>query len=80
MAYATLSQVKHSKYQLSIILISTVIVDSSKVEEFAEVLSKPIRSLPYDTPEQTFMAFKKLEGVPAVGKFSNMLKSIVKEV
>ena len=53
-------------------------MDSSEVEEFTEVLSKPIRSLPYDTPGQTFMAFKKLEGVPAVGKFSNMLKFIVK--
>lgn len=58
----------------------TVIVDSSEAEEFAEVLSKPIRSLPYDTPGQTFVAFEKPEGVPAVGKFSNMLKFIVKEV
>nr|XP_023895673.1 coatomer subunit gamma [Quercus suber]POE57117.1 coatomer subunit gamma [Quercus suber] len=58
----------------------TVIVDSSEAEELAEVLSKPIRSLPYDTPGQTFVAFEKPEGVPAVGKFSNMLKFIVKEV
>ncbi|KAK7815856.1 coatomer subunit gamma [Quercus suber] len=64
--------VKHSKYQLSIILISTVIVLSSEAEEFAEVLSKPIRSLPYDTLGQTFMAFEKPEGVPVVGKFSNI--------
>ena len=55
-------------------------MDSSEAEEFTEVLSKPIRSLPYDTPGQTFVAFEKPEGVPAVGKFSNMLKFIVKEV
>ncbi|KAK7861407.1 coatomer subunit gamma, partial [Quercus suber] len=44
--------------------------------EFAEVLSKPIRSLPYDTPGQTFVVFEKPEGVLTVGKFSNMLKFI----
>ncbi|XWS67927.1 hypothetical protein CRYUN_Cryun04dG0046800 [Craigia yunnanensis] len=58
----------------------TVIVDASEAEEFAEVASKPLRSLPYDSPGQTFMAFEKPEGVPAVGKFSNMLRFIVKEV
>ena len=55
-------------------------MDSSEAEEFTEVLSKPIRSLPYDTPGQTFVAFEKPEGVSAMGKFSNMLKFIVKEV
>ncbi|MBA0862746.1 hypothetical protein Goshw_012341 [Gossypium schwendimanii] len=58
----------------------TVIVDASDAEEFAEVASKPLRSLPYDSPGQTFVAFEKPEGVPAVGKFSNMLRFIVKEV
>ncbi|MBA0771677.1 hypothetical protein Gotri_007165 [Gossypium trilobum] len=58
----------------------TVIVDASEAEEFAEVASKPLRSLPYDSPGQTFVAFEKPEGVPAVGKFSNMLRFIVKEV
>ncbi|KAK6946227.1 Coatomer, gamma subunit, appendage, Ig-like subdomain [Dillenia turbinata] len=57
-----------------------VIVDTSEAEEFSEVASKPLRSLPYDTPGQTFVAFEKPEGVPAVGKFSNMLRFIVKEV
>ncbi|KAK3420891.1 hypothetical protein EUGRSUZ_G00444 [Eucalyptus grandis] len=57
-----------------------VIVDSSDAEEFSEVASKPLRSLPYDSPGQTFVAFEKPDGVPAVGKFSNMLKFIVKEV
>ena len=55
-------------------------MDSSEAEEFSEALTKPLRSLPYDTPGQTFVVFEKPEGVPAVGKFSNMLKFIVKEV
>ncbi|XP_020088256.1 coatomer subunit gamma-2 [Ananas comosus] len=58
----------------------TVFVDASEAEEFAEVASKPLRSLPYDTPGQTFVAFEKPEGGPATGKFSNILKFIVKEV
>ncbi|KAK9691084.1 hypothetical protein RND81_09G175000 [Saponaria officinalis] len=58
----------------------SVIVDASEAEEFGEVASKPLRSLPYDTPGQTFVAFQKPEGVPAVGKFSNILRFIVKEV
>ncbi|KAJ0981913.1 hypothetical protein J5N97_010168 [Dioscorea zingiberensis] len=58
----------------------TVFVDASEAEEFSEVVLKPLRSLPYDSPGQTFVAFEKPEGVPAVGKFSNLLKFIVKEV
>ncbi|XP_065855289.1 coatomer subunit gamma-2 [Euphorbia lathyris] len=57
-----------------------VVVDASEAEDFKEPVSKPLRSLPYDSPGQTFMAFKKPPGVPAVGKFSNMLRFIVKEV
>ncbi|KAJ6671357.1 COATOMER SUBUNIT GAMMA [Salix viminalis] len=58
----------------------SVIVDLSEADDFAEVLSKPVRSLPYDTPGQTFVAFEKPEGITAVGKFSNTLRFIVKEV
>ncbi|KAL0365507.1 UNVERIFIED_CONTAM: Coatomer subunit gamma-2 [Sesamum angustifolium] len=58
----------------------TVIVDASDAEEFSEVGTKPLRSLPYDTPGQTFVAFEKPEGVPADGKFSNVLRFTVKEV
>ncbi|XP_030523278.1 coatomer subunit gamma [Rhodamnia argentea] len=58
----------------------TVVVDASEAEEFSEVASKPLKSLPYDSPGQTFVAFEKPDGVPAVGKFSNVLKFIVKEV
>ncbi|KAG9130175.1 hypothetical protein Leryth_018766 [Lithospermum erythrorhizon] len=56
-----------------------VVVDASEAEEFAELVTKPLRSLPYDTPGQTYVAFEKPEGV-SVGKFSNVLKFIVKEV
>jgi len=62
------------------ILQVTVVVDASEAEEFSEVASKPLKSLPYDSPGQTFVAFEKTDGVPAVGKFSNVLKFIVKEV
>ena len=55
-------------------------MDLSEADDFAEVLSKPVRSLPYDTPGQTFVAFEKPDGITAVGKFSNMLRFIVKEV
>ncbi|KAL6560783.1 hypothetical protein OROGR_004342 [Orobanche gracilis] len=58
----------------------SVIVDASEAEEFSEVGTKPLMSLPYDTPAQTFVAFEKPEGVTAVGKFSNMLRFTVKEV
>ncbi|KAL6213583.1 hypothetical protein ACLB2K_013030 [Fragaria x ananassa] len=57
-----------------------VAVDASEAEDFTEAGSKPLRSLPYDTPGHTFLAFEKPEGVPAVGKFSNTLRFIVKEV
>ncbi|KAE9616521.1 putative coatomer/calthrin adaptor appendage subdomain, coatomer gamma subunit [Lupinus albus] len=57
-----------------------VIVDASEAEEFSEVFAKPLRSLPYDLPGQTFVAFEKPEGLPTAGKFSNVLKFIVKEV
>lgn len=58
----------------------TVLVDASEAEEFSELRSKPLRSLPYDTPGQTFVAFEKPDGVPAVGRFSNLLRFTVKEV
>ncbi|KAL9391471.1 hypothetical protein Peur_015391 [Populus x canadensis] len=58
----------------------SVIVDASEADDFAYVTSKPLRSLPYDTPGQTFVAFEKPEGITAVGKFTNMLRFIVKEV
>lgn len=55
-------------------------MDASEAEEFEELATKPLKSLPYDTPGQTFVAFEKPEGVPSIGKFSNVLRFIVKEV
>lgn len=58
----------------------TVFVDSSEAEEFSEIFVKPLSSLPFDSPGQTFVAFEKPEGAISTGKFSNLLKFIVKEV
>ncbi|KAI4993503.1 hypothetical protein ZWY2020_007816 [Hordeum vulgare] len=58
----------------------TVYVDATDAEEFSEVFSKPLKSLPYDSPGQIFVAFEKPEHVPAIGRFSNVLKFTVKEV
>ncbi|GJX34574.1 coatomer subunit gamma-2, partial [Tanacetum coccineum] len=58
----------------------TIVVDASEAEEFEELATKPLKSLPYDTPGQTFVAFEKPAGVPAVGKFANVLRFNVKEV
>lgn len=55
-------------------------MDASEAEEFSQVISKPLRSLPYDSPGQIFVAFEKPEGLPTSGKFSNILRFIVKEV
>ncbi|CAF1702280.1 unnamed protein product [Brassica napus] len=54
--------------------------NASEAEEFSELASKALNSLPYDSPGQAFVAFEKPAGVPAVGKFSNTLTFVVKEV
>eukprot|EP01018_Ginkgo_biloba_P001900 Gb_36850 [translate_table: standard] len=54
----------------------SVMVDTSESEEFTEVASKPLKSLPYDSPGQIFVAFEKPEGACSAGKFSNILKHI----
>ncbi|XP_073525883.1 uncharacterized protein [Phyllobates terribilis] len=58
----------------------SVFVDASEAEEFSEVACRPLRSLPYDSPGQTFVAFEKPEGIPSIGKFSNVLRFTVKEI
>ncbi|KAF8684302.1 hypothetical protein HU200_044353 [Digitaria exilis] len=58
----------------------TVCVDASDAEEFSEICSKPLASLPYNSTRQIFVAFEKPEHVPAIGKFLNLLKFTVKEV
>jgi coatomer protein complex subunit gamma len=57
-----------------------VYVDATDAEEFSEICSKPLKRLPYNKPGQIFVAFKKPEHVPAIGKFSNVLRFTVKEV
>nr|KAJ0226719.1 hypothetical protein LSAT_V11C100029840 [Lactuca sativa] len=49
-----------------------------EAEEFLELATKPLKALPYVTSGQTFIAFKKQEGVPVVDIFSNVLKFFVK--
>ena len=39
-------------------------VDASDTEKFTEVSTRPLRSLPYESPGQTFVVFEKPEGVP----------------
>nr|GEV74904.1 coatomer subunit gamma-2 [Tanacetum cinerariifolium] len=56
------------------------LLEDVKAEEFEELATKPLKSLPYDTPGPTFVAFEKPAGVPAVGKFANVLRFNVKEV
>ncbi|KAL6596335.1 hypothetical protein ACP70R_047699 [Stipagrostis hirtigluma subsp. patula] len=47
---------------------------------FKALLRVREKSLPYNSPGQIFVAFEKPERFPAVGRFSNLLKFIVKEV
>jgi coatomer protein complex subunit gamma len=58
----------------------TVYVDATDAEEFSEICSKPLKRLSYNEPRQFFVAFEKPEHVPAIGKFSNVLRFTVKEV
>ncbi|KAL3701141.1 hypothetical protein R1sor_019163 [Riccia sorocarpa] len=58
----------------------SVVVDTSEAEDFVQVASKKLASMPYGAPGQAFVAFQKPEGVLSVGKFSNILKFRVKEV
>lgn len=58
----------------------SILVDIVEGDEFREVLSKPLPSLPYNSPGQAFVAFEKPEGVFSVGKFANTMRFIVKEV
>ncbi|GAQ90422.1 coatomer gamma subunit [Klebsormidium nitens] len=57
-----------------------VVMDTSLADEFEEVASIPLKSLPYGSPGQTFVLLAKPEGAVALGKFGNVLKFKVKEV
>lgn len=58
----------------------SILVDILEGDSFREVLSKPLASLPYNSPGQAFVAFEKPEGVFSVGKFANTMRFVVKEV
>eukprot|EP00246_Nothoceros_aenigmaticus_P011193 TRINITY_DN2969_c0_g2_i1.p1 TRINITY_DN2969_c0_g2~~TRINITY_DN2969_c0_g2_i1.p1 ORF type:complete len:897 (-),score=212.89 TRINITY_DN2969_c0_g2_i1:1516-4206(-) len=58
----------------------SVVVDTGDAEEFQELFSKPLPSMPYGAPGQAFVALQKPEGSISVGKFANCLKFVVKEV
>ncbi|EFJ08461.1 hypothetical protein SELMODRAFT_185391 [Selaginella moellendorffii] len=57
----------------------TVVVDGSEAEDFQELLSRSIPSLPYGSPGQAYVVFQKPEGV-STGKFANTMKFVLKEV
>lgn len=58
----------------------SIIVDIVEGEGFREVVSKPLLSLPYNSPGQAFVAFQTVGGVFSTGKFANTMRFIVKEV
>ncbi|MCO5593640.1 hypothetical protein L7F22_047655 [Adiantum nelumboides] len=58
----------------------SILVENVEGDEFTGVVSKPLPSLPYNSPGQAFVAFEKPEGVYSVGKFANTMRFIVKEV
>jgi coatomer protein complex subunit gamma len=49
-------------------------------EDFNQVATKPLASMPCGVPGQAFVAFEKPEGACSLGKFSNTLRFYVKEV
>lgn len=57
-----------------------VIMDCIEGEDFKQVVTKPLASMPCGAPGQAFVAFEKSEGECSTGKFSNTLRFIVKEV
>ncbi|KAG0616027.1 hypothetical protein M758_5G084800 [Ceratodon purpureus] len=57
-----------------------VIMEIVEGEDFTQIATKPIASMPCGVPGQAFVAFEKPDGVCSTGKFSNTLRFIVKEV
>lgn len=49
-------------------------------DDFNQVATKPLPSMPCGVPGQAFVAFEKPEGSCSLGKFSNTLRFYVKEV
>ena len=58
----------------------SVVIDPIEGEDFNQVATKPLASMPCGVPGQAFVAFEKPEGAGSLGKFSNTLRFYVKEV
>lgn len=58
----------------------SVVMESIEGEDFNQVATKPLASMPCGVPGQAFVAFEKPEGACSIGKFSNTLRFYVKEV
>ncbi|KAG0575329.1 hypothetical protein KC19_VG337300 [Ceratodon purpureus] len=58
----------------------SVVMDPLEGEDFNQVTTKPLASMPCGVPGQAFVAFEKPEGACSLGKFSNTLRFYVKEV
>ncbi|XP_024376608.1 coatomer subunit gamma-2 [Physcomitrium patens] len=58
----------------------TVVSECIEGEDFTHVATKPLASMPCGVPGQAFVAFEKPEGSCSLGKFSNTLRFLVKEV
>jgi coatomer protein complex subunit gamma len=57
-----------------------VIVETLEGEDFTQIATKSLPSMPCVAPGQAFVAFEKPDGVCSTGKFSNTMRFIVKEV
>ncbi|KAG0595341.1 hypothetical protein M758_UG158900 [Ceratodon purpureus] len=58
----------------------SVVMDPLEGEDFNQVTTKPLASMPCGVPGHAFVAFEKPEGACSFGKFSNTLRFYVKEV
>ncbi len=58
----------------------TVVMEAIDAEDFGEVVSKPLVSMPYGAPGKIFVAFQKPEGACSLAKFANTLRFYVKAV
>ncbi|CAK9218113.1 unnamed protein product [Sphagnum troendelagicum] len=58
----------------------TVVMEAIDAEDFGEVVSKPLVSMPYGAPGKVFVAFQKPEGACSLAKFANTLRFYVKAV
>jgi coatomer protein complex subunit gamma len=55
-------------------------MESIEGEDFKQIATKPLASMPCGAPGQAFVAFEKPDGECSIGKFSNTLRFFVKEV